>query len=271
METDVAKISFGSDEEDYTYTNPRNMYERDIFKNVLINEERVGRFRRGSVPYRLAEKYRQKEMPDNVASVLLWWGRNANGRPIKFPPFPRRLYYAGENLPPTRLERFDAHMPRKILPCVDYSRSFKQMFDAGHYTWGHGGYSSTPGWDDATVKYLSKHFPLSGQGIEQFEGKLFYFRSCTARGAIRAIRGKGYEPARIEHLLALGEQYPETKRSYTIIALGSVAKIRERFNARVLPHSPILSDYSGRHLGTSPWGGGWNDGCCYLGVRKVHS
>ena len=145
-------------------------------------------------------------------------------------------------------------LPEQLTLSIDYSRSLEAMIAAGHYDWKN---------DDITAK----RFPVVGKGVEQFEATLFHFnRNVSSEQAVEAIKADGWEPGKIEHLLAFGEKYPEEQRKYPIIALGSVAWVRG--GRRV----PDLGRSSARRgLSLVWWVDGWLGRCRFLAVRKLSS
>jgi len=146
-------------------------------------------------------------------------------------------------------------LPEQLTLSVDYSRSLETMIAAGHYDWKN---------DDITAK----RFPVVGKGVEQFEATLFHFnRNVSSEQAVEAIKkADGWEPGKIEHLLAFGEKYPEEQRKYPIIALGSVARVGGDRDV------PCLSRRgAGRGLHLPWWGSGWDDRYRFLAVRKLSS
>jgi hypothetical protein len=142
----------------------------------------------------------------------------------------------------------------KVSVTVDYAKNLQDMVAAGRFDWVNS--DITP-----------KRFPIAGTGIVEFETKVFHFdRSISSKNAVEAIKADGWEPARIEHLLAYGATYPDEQRQYPIIALGSVAKVGG--NRRV----PDLDRFGAeRDLRLFWWDGVWNDYCRFLAVRKLSS
>lgn len=149
-------------------------------------------------------------------------------------------------------------LPESITLSVDYSRSLEQMVAAGQYDWTNS---------DITAK----RFPVQGEGIEQFEVKLFHFdRTTQSQDNVDAIRADDpanpWEPGKIEHLLSFGKKYPEEQRKYPIIALGSVAGVG---GYRSVPCLGRVDAERGLYLGW--WDSGWGGDCRFLAVRKLSS
>jgi len=145
-------------------------------------------------------------------------------------------------------------MSEPIVLSVDYSQSLEQMIVAGNYDWKN---------DNITAK----KFPVVGNGVEQFEAKIFHFdRNISSEKAVEAIKAADWESGKIEHLLSFGAKFPEEQRKYTIIALGSVAEVRGR---RDVPY--LSRDGAGRGLGLHWWGYDWLGRYRFLAVRKLPS
>ena len=147
-------------------------------------------------------------------------------------------------------------MSEPIVLSVDYSQSLEQMIAEGNYDWKNS---------DITAK----RFPVVGNGIEQFEAKLFHFdRNTVSQDNVDAIKADDpanpWEPGKIEHLLAFGAKYPEEQRKYPVIALGSVARV---CGGRSVP----CLNRGGAERDLSWWGDGWGGDCRFLAVRKLPS
>ena len=146
-------------------------------------------------------------------------------------------------------------MSEQIVLSVDYGQSLEQMIAEGNYDWKN---SDT-----------AKRFPVVGNGIEQFEAKLFHFdRNTVSQDNVDAIKADDpanpWEPGKIEHLLAFGAKYPEEQRKYSVIALGSVARVG---GDRGVPC--LRRDVAERGLSLYWWGRDWDGGCRFLAVRTV--
>lgn len=141
---------------------------------------------------------------------------------------------------------------------IDYTHKLEAMIAAGRYDWTNS---------DVTAK----RFPLVGEGIIEFESKLFHFdRSVSSEQAVELIKADDttnpYEPAKIEHLLSFGAKFPEEQRKYPIIGLGSVARVGGR---RFVPY--LHGSDAERRLDLHWFVFGWSPGCRFLGVRKLPS
>lgn len=137
---------------------------------------------------------------------------------------------------------------------VDYGQSLEQMIAAGHYDWKNG---------DITAK----RFPIEGQGKVEFESCYFHFnRDISSKKAIEAMKNAGWEPAKIEHLLCFGENYPDEQRKFPIVALGLVAVVD---GWRDMPYLCLGRSGSGRDLDLGWFGGDWFASYRFLAVRRV--
>ncbi|MDO8510509.1 MAG: hypothetical protein Q7S15_02705 [bacterium] len=153
----------------------------------------------------------------------------------------------------------EAKVPRTAPPdtlTIDYNRSLADMVKAGKYDWVN---------DDITAK----RFPIEGKGTVELEAKLFHFNRDipSSEEGVRLIteddREHPWEPAKIEHLLAFGEKYPEEQCKYPIIALGSVGEVG---GYRCVP--VLYRDGVGRGLSLHYWDGLWSASYRFLAVRK---
>lgn len=147
-------------------------------------------------------------------------------------------------------------VPDVIILPIDYAKSLEQMIANGRYDWKN---------DELTAK----RFPIVGEGIVEYEFRYIHpNRKVSSENAVYLIKKEDsenpWEPAKTEHLLAYGEAFPEEQRKFPIVALGSVGEVRgDR-------HVPCLDKGgSERGLNLGWWGGGWNDDCRFLAVRRV--
>jgi hypothetical protein len=147
-------------------------------------------------------------------------------------------------------------VPDVIILPIDYTKSLEQMIAAGNYDWKN---------DELTAK----RFPIVGEGVVEYEFRYFRFnRKVSSETAVDLIK-KGdnenpWEPAKTEHLLVYGENFPEEQRKFPIVALGSVGEVS---GGRYVPYLDGVG--SERSLRLSWWGDDWYDDCRFLAVRKV--
>ena len=100
---------------------------------------------------------------------------------------------------------------------VDYGQSLEAMIADGHYDWKN---------NDITAE----RFPITGDGIVEFEGRYFHFNcNVSLENTIKEIEvadtANPWSAAKIEHVLSHGKTFPEEQRKFPIIGLGSVAKV----------------------------------------------
>jgi hypothetical protein len=144
-----------------------------------------------------------------------------------------------------------------IILSVEHARTLAEMIRAGKYVWIN---------DNITVD----HFPVSVEVTREFEAKLFKFDESvspqTTVGTMTKVgAGDGWELAKIEHLLAFGEKFPDEQRQYPIVGLGSISEV---FGSRQVPCLDHRN--SERILDLAWWvDEGWFAVCRFLAVRKM--
>lgn len=135
---------------------------------------------------------------------------------------------------------------------IDYNRSLIQMIEPGSYDWVN---------DSIT----EKNFPIEGIGRHKIEVTLFHFnRIMTSKQVIAEMDKQGYRPAKIEELLALGENQPDLRRQFPIIGLFSVWQGPD--GDRYVPE--LCGSVSERGLNLSWFGNDWDPYYHFVGVRK---
>ncbi len=100
---------------------------------------------------------------------------------------------------------------------VDYRKTLKEMIAAGYY--------------DSACQLTEDDCSFSGTGVVWFEWKLLdyglsHYAHPSAFEQRTRVEEKGFKPSQIEHLLALGAQYPHKQRERPIAALGSWVSVR---------------------------------------------
>lgn len=114
---------------------------------------------------------------------------------------------------------------------VDDGQSLEEMIAAG-------------GYDEVDPVVLSVSFPIKQRCRKMVEITLIQFERAYASWELIALmEARGYRPAFIEELLALGKEQPDLQRRIPIVALGSGRIIQGRRRAVVLGGSA-----SSRHL-----------------------
>lgn len=134
---------------------------------------------------------------------------------------------------------------------VDYTKSLKEMIVAGHY-------------DRIDDDITENRSPVTGVGTQELTVELVHFGRNMSSASVEAeLNKRGLRPATLTELLAFGEKYPDLQRQIPIIALGSVARVRDR--RRV----PCLNVGDGRRrLGLVWYDGDWLDRYRFLAVRN---
>lgn len=120
-------------------------------------------------------------------------------------------------------------------------------------------------YDRVNSDIMEKNFPIDIPADYSVEHKLFHFdRNISSQYAIKEMEKEGFRPAKIAELLTFGEQYPETQRQFSIVALGSVW--RDLDGSR---HVPVLYSYgSPRKLDLHWFENDWYANYRFLAVRK---
>lgn len=120
-------------------------------------------------------------------------------------------------------------------------------------------------YDFVSDSITTAHFPITGGDMTETEIALFHFGSHMSTKAVRKELGRrGYRAARIEELLALGEQYPDLQREHPIVAFGSVWQHPDGCR-----HCPCLGgDASYRTLYLLAIDFDWSGVCRFAAVRK---
>lgn len=144
--------------------------------------------------------------------------------------------------------------PTNVFPVtVDYSRALAEMVSAGKY-------------DGFNSDITAEHFPVQqGEGAAQTDARLFHFKkTMTSKEAIAEMDKVGYEPAKIEILLAFGEKYLNKQREFPVICLGS--RWQDPISGVLVP----VLDGGGfrRSLRLPCFKGGWDGYARFLAVRK---
>lgn len=155
-----------------------------------------------------------------------------------------------------KFRRFLDLDPLELRIVVDYGMSLQEMTAAGRYDWVN---------DDITPE----RFPIVGNGVVEYEAKLFHFgRYISSEAADEEIKTADkqnpWESAKIGCLLAFGAASPDMQRKFPIVSLGSSCLIH---GDRIVP---LLWKYaSERLLNLHWWGIDWRDDYRFLAVRKI--
>lgn len=134
---------------------------------------------------------------------------------------------------------------------VNYDRSIADSLKAGKYDWKN---------DNLT----DANFPSKEKGECEVEFGLFHFnKTISSDDAIAKMKTEGFRPATIRELLAYGEKNPEVQREFTIVALGSVARLDGHRGVGFLGWG-----FSGRFADLFCCDGVWDGGYRFLAVRN---
>lgn len=135
---------------------------------------------------------------------------------------------------------------------VDYSKSLDEMIKAGHYDW-------------VNFDITSKHFPINLSGKHELVPELIHYGKAKSSDAvIRDLDQRGLRPATVAELLAFGEAYPDKRREFPIVALGSVWQNWCGYCLIVY----LGGDGSRRELVLIDWGVGWDGRYRFLAIPK---
>lgn len=133
---------------------------------------------------------------------------------------------------------------------IDYPYSLANQIKAGGYKWTH-------------ENITERRFLALGKGLAEVEARLFLFgKRVWAQDTVKQIALKGWQLAKIQHLLAFGIKYPNEQQRYPIVALGSVMRVEDRYGVALLDW-----DGTGRVLTFDWWSGLWDAGTRFLAVR----
>lgn len=132
---------------------------------------------------------------------------------------------------------------------VDYSQSLQTMIKAGKYDW-------------VNQNITEEKFPFVNTGIKTAKLQLVHLDRCAANQEVaKEIEEQGFRAAELPWLLSLGAGYPDLRREFPIIALGSFS---------VLPGGhycvPCFREYwrGGRHLYLALYGPTWSKDSRFL-------
>lgn len=99
--------------------------------------------------------------------------------------------------------------PLKLVIELKYGLTLEEMLSEAKFK--HVWHQITP-----------ENFPMIPIGAMHNEAKLFHFgQELSISEVIKRMDKKGYEPAKIQHLIVFGIDLPQEQERYDIIALGS--------------------------------------------------
>lgn len=111
----------------------------------------------------------------------------------------------------------------------------------------------------------NEDFPHDATTVGEWEFDLFH-PDCVISPEDAQLRAEvdGWTVAQAEHLLALGQAFPELQRRFSVITLGTVDGVSGRHGKLVLS-----CDGNGSYVDLDCWGDDWKSDCRFLRVRKV--
>ena len=135
---------------------------------------------------------------------------------------------------------------------VDYNLTLDQMVEEGKYDW------KTPSLHEETFTNCN------GDGQVNVELQLVHMNKPVQLKEVMAhLNELNLRPATLPELLAMGAQYPEVQRKFTVAALGSVW---DMMNIERVAH---MFEDEGRRIITLRWNGfEWLEHYRFLAVRK---
>jgi hypothetical protein len=152
------------------------------------------------------------------------------------------------------MEKFTEVGRFKVI--VDYSQNLNEMIMSGNYI------SFNWGIHDRRYK-LQRN-----AGTCEIELAIVNLgQRVTSEEAVAHLKSAGLEPAKIEHLLALGATYPKLQEQFSIICLSSYS-----FDFAGIRHPYLTNDVRGRMLQLSGGvrmkddDGRFESSCCFLVV-----
>ncbi|MCX6795210.1 MAG: hypothetical protein NT165_00530 [Candidatus Falkowbacteria bacterium] len=140
---------------------------------------------------------------------------------------------------------------------VDYTKTVEQAIAAGNYARDY-------------CKFTSLNYSIPSEMIGKnvkISARLFHFnnRLISAEKAEWELSDKGYRPANLMELLALGATRPGLQKKFSIIALGSIC---EPIDGGPQPRTCLTTHGTERSISISWPGGTWGEDYRFLGVRK---
>ncbi len=136
---------------------------------------------------------------------------------------------------------------------VDHSLSFDQMVEAGKY-------------DEVSEGASAREYPIvPTSGVSEVGIRLFcFFREyLTTQQVVRRMKQRGYRPATVPELLALGAAYPELQLGGDIVELGTL-DITDEEDLGILVLGK--TDNFGRELSHDAWDSEWDSSSRFAAV-----
>jgi len=137
-----------------------------------------------------------------------------------------------------------------FLVTIDYKLTLEEMIKACGFA------------DCDYAEFIAERFEVSGIGVVQQEIVLIEFdaRIILRDFVVEGMMALGLEPAKIEHALALGKQYPEVQRERPVVFFGSTWH----------SYAPTLGNWTdGRRIRCDCWRNGYYSENRFAAVRKI--
>lgn len=127
-----------------------------------------------------------------------------------------------------------------------------QRISSGNYDWKND-------------NIIEENFPHDANTVGEWEYRLIHpNKDISSEDAKALCESDGWQAAKLEHLLAFAEEFPEEQKKYSIVELGSVCELGNFRYVAALWYGVVK-----RGLGLYSRGGGWSSRCRFLSVRKV--
>ena len=141
--------------------------------------------------------------------------------------------------------------PNTFKGVINYDRSIADLVKTGKY-------------DGVNIHITEKNFPSSEKGEKEGKFGIFHFnKSISSEGAIVEMEKAGYHAATMKELLSFGEKNSDVQRKFTIVALGSVARLNGHQRVDNLDEGG-----SGRYADLGYFDYDWYSYCRFLAVRN---
>lgn len=142
---------------------------------------------------------------------------------------------------------------KEINLVVDYSQSLSEMITAGNYDWKNS---------VVNEKYFTVTKQLTAKRVVLLASLFCFSYHISSDEVINEMYKIKFKTAALPELLALGANYPELQRQFTIIALGSIFY---RIGGNIVPG--LYSDGIKRKLSIDLYNNSWHSQTCFLGIK----
>lgn len=162
------------------------------------------------------------------------------------------------------MPNFVCTVDSKMMITVDYSLTVEKLVAAGHYETVHTlcpDYPSIVSSDRSGELAVIVHFNSTSYSGEMSDCIIF------SREVVAELNRTGLRPGNFRELLAVGAQYPDLQREFSIVALGSMVEIHAPLSTYF--KAPAICHYGDRrvltdvHVATK-----WLSTSHFLAIRK---